>query len=312
MTLGATFSHHELRWLKINLKKALQAYHSLNFNWVRLALYWNETEIKRNNFDFSPLDQLISSFDSQKTNIVLSLGIKAPRWPEYYLPSWLQTNLKKNSTVTTQYQSLLERTHILLEKTIARYQSVNSIKVWQIENEPLDPSGPQKWSIHPDFLTQEVNLAKRLDPSRPILINLWANELSKRNNLKKALPLADIIGLDLYPTRYHSFFNSYSPPSDSPQKITRITQPIIMLDKKLWITELQTEPWESDHWKNLTKYPSFPPTNLQKNYHFGRQFQPETILFWGFEFWLFQKLQGNPAYWQAITSLLRKTSPANP
>jgi len=310
MQLGATLSHHELKFLNIDIKKAVNAYLSLNFDWVRLAIYWNEVEPKKGELSFKELDRIISLFEKKGVNIVLAIGMKAPRYPEYYLPPWIKDGIKpgKLSKIGPDHLHLITPTLEFIEKSIGHFKGCKAVKVWQIENEPLDPAGPDWLRLDYKFLEQEVALARKLDPERKIMINLWGNELSKRKVYLKAASLANIVALDIYPRHpipFLKFFTRYFGPLDSREKMLEIVDHLRKQHKQFWIAELQAEPWEHSHWSTIDKYPSYPPKQLSKNFNYARILNPEVTLFWGFEFWLYQKLKGNDIYWQEADALIR-------
>jgi hypothetical protein len=122
------------------------------------------------------------------------------------------------------------------------------VKIWQVENEPLDPAGPLWLRIDRKLLVEEVSMVKKGISDRKILINLWGGELSKRQLYLKVSSLADIVGLDIYfKTPLASFFglfNLFSGPFDSDKTIKTIISKIKRSGKEVWLAELQAEPWE--------------------------------------------------------------------
>lgn len=292
MEYGATFSHHELEYIKIDVIKAAKSYTDLNFKWVRLGFYWNESLIN-NNLNLLLLDKLIDYFSNKNINIILTFGMKAPRWPEYYIPQQIidKDNLNQAKNLTLQHKHLTSSLSDALNFLLNHYQG-SSIKMWQIENEPLDPSGPNKWTINPKLLDFEINLIKSIDPSRKTLINLWANQIN--SDYQQFFNQVDAVGLDLYPCQKTK---------ESPQKIQELINKV-KLKNDLWITELQAEPWENKHYSQLSSYTNFSPNHIYQNLKQANELNPQAILFWGFEFWLFQKLKGDKSYWDTLQKSL--------
>lgn len=58
--------------------------------------------------------------------------MKAPRWPEYYFPSWVMDKTPEGA-----------REYVLqfIKTVIEKFKKYLCISAWQVENEPLDPSG---------------------------------------------------------------------------------------------------------------------------------------------------------------------------
>jgi len=290
MQLGASFSHRHFRYLGLDPIKALNEFMSFGFSWIRLGCYWDEIEEDQGKFTFDYLDQLIDICAKNNLNVVLTVGMKAPRWPEYYLPAWHSPTPKSEFVLP------------FISSCISHYQDQPAIKVWQVENEPLDKSGPKKWSISLGQLSSEVNLVRQLDPARKILINLWGNQLFQHKNFTAATDLADIVGLNLYPKVPNRAGNRYSGPKDSTVKIQHLCQQIKLKGKDVWITEIQSEPWETDlKLVNEAFPPSFLPQDLSSNLNYAKSLDPDLILLWGFEWWYSQKAIGRHDYWdQAI------------
>ncbi len=314
MQLGASFSHRHLQSLGYDPLTALKELASLGLKWIRLGCYWDEIEKEPGKFTFQALDPLIKFCTKEKINLVLTVGIKAPRYPEYYLPKWLaqQVHFRRLSTIDVTNKVLLSATSNFIKNTIEHFQGHPTIKVWQVENEPLDWSGEKWWKITPAFLKKEVILVKKLDPTRKILINLWGNELSKRELYKEALKLADIIGFDFYLRHpmffFFNFFNRYIGPLDKAAKIKEILCEVTGLGKEIWITELQAEPWEvAELHTKKDNPPSFLPKHFAGNLDYGKSLDPSVIFLWGFEWWYDRKQKGDLRYWQeaqkAINSL---------
>jgi hypothetical protein len=305
MTLGASFSHRHLSFLRINPSKALKAYKSLELKWIRLGCYWDEIEENENNFSFEKLDPLIDYCNKNKIKVLLTVGMKAPRHPEYYFPDWVDSkaNFKKLSKIKTNNKKLLESTLNYIEAAIKHYKNNFDVNVWQVENEPLDPSGPNWLRIDYDFLKKEAELVRSLTPEKKVLINIWGNELGKRKLYKKAIRLADIIGLDIYLKHAFSLkgkFIKYIGPIDSKRNIKKIVEEIKKAGKSVWLTELQAEPWEQGEIvTSKIDPPSFPPEQFEKNLEYAGELDPKVTLLWGFEFWYMRKLKGDPRYWNA-------------
>ncbi len=296
MEIGASFAHPHLSSMGYDPQKVLEDFAGLGLGWIRLGCYWNEIEPQENNYDFSQLDPLIKFCEHKKIKVVLTVGMKAPRYPEYYVPDWVDPKQQENLVLK------------FIQKCIDRYKNYNCIKVWQIENEPFDPAGPKWQRLTKDLLQKECDLVRNIDPKRKILINLWGNELSKRKEYKKALDIADIAGFDFYlrhPLPFLKWLRRYFGPLDSVKKIKQIVDEIKSQKKDFWIVELQTEPWEPEETLTNKKNPkSFLPEHFQKNLAYGTQFEPSVILLWGFEWWYHKKQCGDNRYWDEAKKLI--------
>ena len=278
MLLGINFSHHQSNWLKLDPQKSLENICTWPIEVIRLGAYWNEIESQPSEFNFSVLKEQLEICRQAEKKVVLSLGSKAPRWPEFYFPDHVQPDY---SLEITQKKLL-----IFIKKTIETVDPFKIVTHWQIENEPLDPSGPTQQVIPIELVKQEIKIAQQLS-DLPIIINLWGNDLSSRGNIKQAAQLADIVGIDIY---YKQFLSQilkktiYSGPRDSQEKLQKI---IFKCQKPVWIMELQAEPWEKNDQAYRSQNPgSFNLAKLQKNWELAKQLPVEAIFFWGAEYWL--------------------------
>ena len=315
MKIGASFSHRHLKWLGHDPLVAIKEFKTLGLKWIRLGCYWDEIEEVPGNFSFQDLDPLVKFCEKEKINIVLTVGMKAPRYPEYYLPDWLSKQLKfqRLSRMNPASSLLLDTTLNFITHAVKHFKKNNAVKIWQVENEPLDQSGEKWWSIAPNFLEKEIDLVRRLDPIRKILINQWGNELGKRKLYKETTRLADIVGFDIYLKHpifvFFNFFNRYIGPLDSKEKIARIVQRIKSEGKDFWIVELQAEPWEVGELSAKgDNPPSFLPKDFAKNFKYGKSLKPSAILLWGFEWWYDRKLKGDSRYWNEAIKIIPNQS----
>jgi beta-galactosidase GanA len=84
--MGASFSQHELEARGLDWRAALVDYKTLGFNFVRLGLYWSDCESTEGVFDFSEMDEIMDSLKDSGIKVLLTVGMKAPRDPEFYIP----------------------------------------------------------------------------------------------------------------------------------------------------------------------------------------------------------------------------------
>jgi hypothetical protein len=312
MQLGASFSHVHLHSLKLDPLKAIKEFNTLNLPWIRLGCYWNEIEKKPGKFTFEKIEPLLEFCESKKISVVLTVGMKAPRWPEYYIPNWLSENVRhgKLSKIKATDKLLLDATLNYLKNTVNHFRKSKIIKVWQIENEPLNPSGPSWMRIDSKFLKKEVELVRKIDSDRRVMISLWGNEIGMRWHLPKAATLADIVGLNFYLKHEFSIkgkFIKYVGPMHSKKTVKNKIDQIRKKGKKIWITELQAEPWEPGEIVTKKKNPpSFLPKHFRANLNYAKGIEPDVALLWGFEYWYWKKLHGDLRYWHKAKEAINK------
>lgn len=296
MLWGTTFSHKKATALKLDPFPAFKEILNLNFDYVRLGCYWDEIEPEPGGYNLSIIQRYLDYCEQSQQKVILTVGRKAPHWPEFYLPYWAQ-HLNNTQVRNAVYE--------LTANIVQTCKNYSCISHWQIENEPLDPSGPQQLIIPLEELKHQIEIVRKLDMKRKIVVTVWGNEVIKRNLVPQIVPLCDIVGLDLY---YRQFMTKiltksvYAGPRQSEQALFLKKK---QWNKPLWITELQAEPWEAD---NKT-YHSVNPKSinailLENNIAKAKLIHPETILLWGSEYWLWKKIHGDPEMWETIKKIL--------
>jgi len=280
MLLGTTFSYPYLRdYFQLPVRKAFLDLLDLKLDYLRLGCYWSESERIPGRLEFRELEELLELASKAKQKVILTLGMKAPRWPEFWVPNWARTeSLFANPEPVLKF----------IDTAISRLKHYPALSYWQVENEPLDPSGPQKLSLPFSLLTQEVSLI-RSRSAKPILLTLWGNRTLKDGRLGKLASLGDTVGIDLYfqiPDGQGGFWG----PTDSAESIKG---EIKKIPKPIWITELQTNPWK--------RSPSLSHLEImQKNWERTLALGVPVVLFWGFEYWYALFRKGDPTLWDYI------------
>lgn len=294
---GITFSPPHLRYLDIPPLSALETALAYHFSHIRLGAYWNEIEKEKGTYDFTELNTILTKCEAAKQNVVITVGVKAPRWPEYYYPS----HIKVKDTKDGETQSAILQ---FIKKTVNELRQYSCITHWQLENEPLDPSGPLDMAIPEVFLRKEVVMLKNAD-SRPVIVTLWGNDLKKRKLFPIVEKFADLVGIDLYYRQYQGerFGRSvYRGPDHADSYLSHL---IASTKKPVWITELQAEPWEKNNETYLTDSPkSMSPLILAEHIKRAHVLPVKEILLWGFEYWVYRAQKGDMSYLKTLTSFI--------
>lgn len=328
MSVGFTFSERQADYLDLSWQQAYSAAMALQPNLVRLAAYWDSIETSSGHYDFSNLDWLLDHTPPQ-SSVLLVVGMKAPRWPEYYLPRWLKAGLNLgNGADVAQSPNVRAATLRFVAQVVQHERSRPNIRYWQVENEPLDPSGPLQWSIDRGFLAEETGLVRSLDPSRPIVASMfvdtsplgslppWRGRLADR--ARELLGLADVLGLDVYPIRPVTARSFQA----SPQwpvwvwegRVKRLEQIAEAAGKQSWISEAQAEPWLPSHLVYTASAPArnaapgLTTTTVDRLQADGFN----TILLWGVEYWYMRSERyQDHNWWTGMQSLFPRHESAS-
>lgn len=294
---GITFSPPHLRYLGISPISALETALIYRFSHIRLGAYWNEIEKKDGVYDYTDLHTLLRICEKNHQSVVLTVGVKAPRWPEFYYPAHIKAKDAENKETQGAIMQFIKR-------TVGELKHYSCITHWQVENEPLDRSGPDDKKIPEFFLQKEIEMIKNMD-SRPVIVTLWGNDLKKRKTFPIVEKLADIIGIDLYYRQYQGerFGRStYRGPDHADEYLSHL---IDSTKKPVWITELQAEPWEKSNEAYLADSPvSVNASRMEDHIKRARTLSVKEILLWGFEYWLYRANKRDTSFLDFIEARL--------
>jgi hypothetical protein len=320
--VGVTFSPREATYRNLPWQATFNAALDASPALVRVGVYWNEVEATRGTYDFSTVDWLLDQASRRQQPVLLTVGMKAPRWPEYYFPEWLASRLKvARGGVVSDDAQVRMATRALLTATVEHLRDRPVVAAWQVENEPLDAAGPHLWRIDADFLAEEIALVRSLDTTRqrPIVVNTFvdtqpgvllpAARSALWSRAQQALASADVLGLDVYPSRTLRIFGSELTVRWPAWIWSGLLGDLHALassqDKDAWIVEVQAEPWTSSGgrlppaaWPGAVVAPSSVEGVVGRLEAVGYR----TILLWGVEHWEAQRSHGQDASWWAAAS----------
>ncbi|MEO8539307.1 MAG: beta-galactosidase [bacterium] len=284
---------------------------------VRLSIQWDEVEPREGEFDFTLPDALIATAASNHATVMLSVGMKAQRHPEYYIPDWAMDGLDlPNGTVVSDVPSLRDEAFALIERTVQRYATSTTVDSWGAENEAYIASHrSDRWSLSPEYVAQVVKIIHGNDPlRRPVSIN-HAQHFVMDQHWQTALADSDVLGQSLYPARNGNLFGvkvvanimEIGPlmPNYAYQARTAVAA-----GKQFWVTELQGEPWTENDSRLIT--PSNPSDNLtaaglRENIAYARKTGAARIYLWGSEWWLYQEGLGDRSWLSVVQEAVRSS-----
>lgn len=303
ITWGLTYSAKQAEGLGLDWQKTYEdILKELKPKKVRLIIYWDNVETEKDKFDFSETDWLLKKTGENKAKAILALGAKIPRWPEIHIPAWA-----KNLTPEEREGALKN----FLKETISRYKDNPAVEMWQIENEPYLMFG-ERIERGKDFLEKEIETAKKIDNSRPILttdggeFGLWY----------RAAKAGDVFGTTMYRNTYTNilgwlFGNTEYPFSPGYFKLKKKIIRFLINDKekKFLVIELQGEPW-SHIALNEVSYEEqvklFSPGYFADTIKYAKETGFGEYYLWGAEWWYYMKEKhNNNCYWEYAKNLFR-------
>jgi len=294
---GATFSYPYAQSLGLDWKAAYTAMLSeLNLKYVRIPAYWNATEPKQGELDFSNLDFQMDEAKAHNVKVLLAVGRRLPRWPECHEPGWFKDLPSKSSQENAQMA--------FVAAVVSRYAGNSALYAWQVENEPFLDGFGECPKADTALLDKEIALVKSTDPAHPVLVS-DSGELSL---WIKSGRRGDLFGTTLYRFVFSDVFKRYWV-NYIPYWFYRVKAGFLRIlnsGKPIMIVELQAEPWTT---KGILKTPieeQFMTMSTQKfdtmiSVAKATGFSPQYL--WGVEWWYWMKQQGHPEFWDKVRQL---------
>jgi hypothetical protein len=312
--LGVNFSHRHADWLGLDPDALLaELLDRIGVRYFRLSVYWDEIAPAPDQLDFTPVRRWLDPLQERGARALLTVGLRAQRWPEFYPPAWLEKRdyLPKAAWVH-HHPRVVAHLLLMLERLTAFLADYDAIDSWQVENEPFLPGMKRTvaWQFSPALLGREIAVVREADPRhRPIVVNHSTQNLFDRRWLH-ALTLGDVIAENVYtrkPNRwpFPRYFNPYSVPLLGPdlRLYSRVARGY---SKPLWVTELQAEPWEQWDVKRLTaaETGSISPDRIEANLGRAVSAGAQRVYLWGAEWWRYvQERDGDRRYWDLARRL---------
>jgi Cellulase (glycosyl hydrolase family 5) len=315
--VGTTFSPELALASGMDDLEAFQRLEAMGFAVIRLAVSWDAVDSN----GFGRLDRLVAEAERSGQQLVLSVGIKAPGWPEFHVPV-------RYSWATPGDLELRAAALAHVQRAVERYRANRIIVAWQLENEPLDAAGPRGWRLSRDFLLQEMTEVRHLDP-RPIVLSAFgpirrtcdhvssvdgcdagalagADAVGSIPELLSLLGPQDVLGVDIYTGV------GVSRAADCwPARAAGWLSLAVGTRRQVWVTELQAEPWEPTP-ATLDQPLSTSPARITADFATLRRLGFRQILLWGSDYWLRRSKQGDERWLQAVKALLkRRCQPAH-
>lgn len=318
--LGVTFSARRAAEAGLEPLTALTELLSMELRPLRLAAYWDEIAAD----GYGSLDRQLEAAERARAPVVLVVGMKAPGWPEFHLPAAARPPLAAGADVAGR-EGMLETVLEFLRETIERYREHSAVGWWQVENEPLNRSGPQAWWIGRSLLEAELGCVQDAD-QRPIVLTCFSHfdrrtdvaSGHRRLNLGALLgrgpgaeveTLAllrpgDVLGLDVYRRIGLPDGTVAEAAPDWIRFASRWERRAHLLGIETWVTEAQAEPWEPGSGRHWTDPRSQIPEDAPDLVRRLVDADFRTILLWGAEYWLAQEQRGDRRWRDRVTDLV--------
>jgi hypothetical protein len=289
---GATFSKYRSDELGLDWKKVyVAALDELGIRYFRLVAHWPMIEPRRGEFDFSDFDYQIKEAEKHGAKAIVAVGRRLPSWPECHEPDWAN-GLAKHEKEAEIIEYITE--------VVIRYKDSAAVEYWQVENEPFLSVFAKEHcgELDENFLASEIELVKKLDPTRKILVTdsgnlgLWYG----------AWRAGDMFGTSVYMYLWNPNIGQvksvYLP---SFYKIKSNLMGILFGFKENILVELSLEPWLLEPIKDASTEIQLERMNLQKIdeiIEFASKTGFEKQYLWGVEWWYFMRERGHDEFWE--------------
>ena len=314
--LGTSFTKWRAESLGLDYQKAFARICAMGFGVVRLSASWRELA----QFGYGHLDWLVNHAALVGQRIVLTVGMKALGWPEFYLPEGLDP-----TDAAVQLQAIAH-----VEAVVHRFVGQPAVVAWQIENEPFNRSGPQARWIPRPFVRREARAVRAIDALRPLIVSAFAHfdenldrvssryqsdwvrrlglDLPAEREALAVLRPGDVLGLDVY--RSIGWIDEAGVSwigramDDQVEQVRRWQRIAHGQRKRLWVMEAQAEPWEArrqTHGDPLT----IQPGDIRQLVGQLADIGVETILLWGSEYWLWRDENADPRWLESVAMVLK-------
>ena len=291
---GISFNQNHAAYLGLDWQTVyLAMLDELKPKYARVAAMWSEVEREPDAFDFAAVDFMMDEAAKRGTKIMLVVGQKAPRWPECYVPDWVQRLSGEEAEA---------RLRKYFTEAVERYRLHPALELWQVENEPyIKFRFGECARYNPEMVSNEIASVRTLDPNHKIIIT-DSGELSA---WRRAIHAGDLFGTTVYRavrTPGNFVFTYDWLPSAYYRLRARLNRKPY---NQIYISELQAEPWFTNASPADTplsaQEQTMNPERLQKNFIYASRTGFPRAYLWGVEWWYFMREKHADArYWEMV------------
>lgn len=291
ITYGMSFNTLYANELGLDWKETYDAIlDDLGVRHLRLAAHWPMVEPTQGVYNFEELDYQLARAEERGATVILAVGRRLPRWPECHVPEWAKA---------LPWDEQKEAIRSLIEVLVTRYKENPAITYWQVENEPYLAvfATEHCGSLDEGFLKEEVELVRKLDPTRPVLVTdsgnlgLWAG----------AYKNGDVFGTSVYVHFWNPELGQFR--TVLPAWFYRVKDNLMALlygETETMLIELSAEPWLLEPVTDVPIDVQFTRMDLEKfedilEYAEATRFEKQYL--WGAEWWYWLMKHERPEFW---------------
>ena len=284
LTYGVSFIPTYARSLGVDPQQTMDALLKIGVKQFRLVSYWNEIEPAQGQYDFSTLDWQFKKAEAAQAHIILTVGLRQPRWPECHVPSWVDT--------TKQLQYWQPQLETYMQAVVARYKDSPALEKYQLENEYFLKGFGDCTDFSRTRLVSEYSAVKKVDSIHPIIVGRSNNALG----FPVGKPTPDQFSISVYKRVWdagvtHRYLE-YPFPAWFYGYIAGVQK--IYTGKDMSIAELQAEAWPPNG-KNIVdtslteQNKSLDARRLKERFAYGKATGMKSVDLWGAEYWYYRQ-----------------------
>jgi len=317
--VGTSFSPHRCSFLGLDPPATFEQVLQLGLGLVRISAYWSDIA----SGGYGQLDQLLDAAQAAGQPVLLTLGMKAIQFPEFYIPSDVPPDPDPTGAVG-HGGPLSQGALAIVTDTVARYRDRQEIVAWQVENEPFNRSGPSRWWIDAGLVRQEIAAVRALD-ARPVVVNVFSHFDLLQDFLSRphrslidlqgtapepevlsVIATSDVLGLDVYThigVDILGFELVRTAARDWAEAAGGWLDAARRQGKDARIIECQAEPWEPTR-DTYANPKTLAPDDIGDMYRQLRAAGYTTILLWGCEYWFWRAASGDGRWLDAVRAVV--------
>ncbi len=292
LELGTSFIPYYAESLGVDPQETMDGLIDIGVRHFRLVSYWNVGEPEPGKYNFDDLDWEFEKAEKADAKVILTLGLRQPRWPECHMPKWAEGQTRQ------QWQPALEK---YMAAVVERYKESPALDKYQLENEYFLKGFGECTDFSRDRLVSEYNLVKRLDPNKEIVVPRSNNALG----FPVGKPLPDEFSISIYKRVWDAGVSKRYLEYPFPAWFYGYIAGVQMLysDRNMIIGELQGEAWPPNG-KPIPQNSldeqnkSINAKRLADRFEFGEATGMREIYMWGGEYWYYRKvILNDPSLW---------------
>jgi hypothetical protein len=297
---GVSFIPDYAQSLGLDPRQTMDALTGIGVKNFRLVSYWSDMEQSPGEYDFSQLDWQFKKAEAAHAKVILTVGLRQPRWPECHIPDWAAKE------PMSQWQPQLET---FMKKVVDRYKNSPSLQQYQLENEYFLKGFGTCTDFSRARLISEYDLVKRTDPSHPIIVGRSNNALG----FPVGQPQPDEFSISVYKRVWDGNFShrylEYPQPAWFYGYIAGVQK--IFNHKDMMIGELQAEAWPPNgqtiqNTSLAEQNKSLDAARLKDRFQYGRATGMRQIYLWGGEYWYYRLVKlHDPSLWNVARQEFR-------